>query len=275
MLCVREMEGLDIMNKQVKQWGTGLVLLVALLVGGIWWYWPEPVETAAAAERAQRGQHGQQRDLVAEVQEREARLQEQNVASTVSGREQLGPGMTQTNNAEQRRVVEAYAAYKAWLPEAPGTPIASFQTSLAGNDAEGRVKNIRLANEKLNGRILMPGDVLSFNQTLGDSNDPRAGWQLATVIVGKTYAQGYGGGICQVSSTLYNSVLQAGLKVKERYTHSLPVGYVRPGQDATVSYPELDFKFQNSLQVPVRISATVVNGNVVCTISTLPGPNER
>lgn len=168
--------------------------------------------------------------------------------------------------------IKRYQEYLATLPTAPGTEIGSFQTSLAGHSAEGRVKNIQLANEKLNGRILMPGEEISFNETLGDSNLPSGGWQLATVIVGKEYQQGYGGGICQVSSTLYNSVLRAGLQVTERYTHSLPVGYVAPGMDATVSYPELDFRFVNSREVPVRIQTYIDKGLVFAKLHALPAP---
>lgn len=174
------------------------------------------------------------------------------------------------DNHTQREIHDQYQAYLQQLPSQKGEPVASFQTSLAGHSAEGRVKNIILANDKLNGRILLPGEELSFNNTLGDSNDPSGGWQLATVIVGKKFEQGYGGGICQVSSTLYNSVLQAGLGVVERYTHSLPVGYVQPGHDATVSYPELDFRFVNTYEAPVKLEATIVGGMVVSKIYRLP-----
>jgi vancomycin resistance protein YoaR len=175
-----------------------------------------------------------------------------------------------TDNDTQRDINEQYQAYLNSLPSQSGQQIAEFHTSLAGHSAEGRVKNIQLANEKLNGHILLPGEELSFNDTLGDSNDPNGGWQLATVIVGKKFEQGYGGGICQVSSTLYNAVKRAGLTVTERHTHSLPVGYVEPGQDATVSYPELDLKFVNTLKVPVRIEAKIANGNVIAKLHRLP-----
>lgn len=180
-------------------------------------------------------------------------------------------GLGRRNIALEKRAWQAkHAAYLASLPTAPGQEIGSFSTSLAGRSAEGRVINIKLASEKLDGTILMPGEILSFNDTLGDSNLPSGGWQLATVIVGKEFVQGYGGGICQVSSTLYNSVLRAGLQVEERYTHSLPVGYVEPGQDATVSYPELDFRFRNNLNQPVRLRALIENGLVTCKLYALP-----
>ncbi|WP_157729659.1 VanW family protein [Tumebacillus algifaecis] len=176
----------------------------------------------------------------------------------------------QQDNRVQRDLNEQYQAYLQQLPSSAGVAVASFQTSLAGHNAEGRVKNIELANAKLNGLILLPGEELSFNDTLGDSNDPSGGWQLATVIVGKKFEQGYGGGICQVSSTLYNTVLNAGLQITERYTHSLPVGYVAPGHDATVSYPELDFRFVNSTDAPLRLEAVIAGGQVVSKLHRLP-----
>jgi vancomycin resistance protein YoaR len=177
----------------------------------------------------------------------------------------------QVRQEQIRKEREAkHQAYLETLKTAPGQQIGTFSTSLAGHSAEGRVKNIVLANQKLDGKILLPGDAISFNETLGDSNDPNGGWQLATVIVGKKFEQGYGGGICQVSSTLYNSVTRAGLEVLERHTHSLPVGYVPAGQDATVSYPELDFRFQNSLDAPVKIHTFVDGGNVMAKLYKLP-----
>lgn len=178
--------------------------------------------------------------------------------------------LEQSKSVAKREIKARVDAYLASLKTAEGQLVSTFSTSLAGHDASGRVQNIELASQKINGMVLLPGETFSFNDTTGDSNDPKAGWQLATVIVGKEFTNGYGGGICQVSSTLYNSVLMAGLQVKERYTHSLPVGYVPEGHDATVSYPELDFRFVNSYDVPVRIGAQIEGGNVVCKIYKLP-----
>ncbi|MBL0389166.1 VanW family protein [Tumebacillus sp. ITR2] len=178
--------------------------------------------------------------------------------------------LTTQKNAELRAAKARHEAYLNSLATAPGKPIGSFTTSLAGHNASGRVQNIELASQKFNGKILMPGEELSFNNTTGDSNDPASGWKLATVIVGKKFEEGYGGGICQVSTTLYNAVLRGGLKITERYTHSLPVGYVEPGQDATVSYPELDFKFVNSTPTPVRLQTTVQGDNVTAVLYALP-----
>lgn len=178
--------------------------------------------------------------------------------------------LTTQQNRDVRLAKAKHEAYLASLATLPGKTIGNFRTSLAGHNASGRVQNILLASSKLNGKVLLPGEELSFNGVLGDSNDPAGGWQLATVIVGKKFEEGYGGGICQVSSTLYNSVLQAGLGITERHTHSLPVGYVQPGQDATVSYPELDFSFVNTTHAPVRLQTTVVGDDVIATILALP-----
>lgn len=187
------------------------------------------------------------------------------------------PGLDTQHSQEEAQIKEqnkikaaGQQAYLDSLKDAVGTQIASFSTSLAGHDASGRIHNIELANAKIDGTLLLPGQPFSFNAVLGDSNDPAGGWQEATVIVGEEFEQGYGGGICQVSSTLFNAIAQAKLTVMERYSHSLPVGYVPVGHDATVSYPELDFKFFNSLQAPVRVKARIQNNQVICEIYSLP-----
>ena len=84
-----------------------------------------------------------------------------------------------------------------------------------------------------------------------------AGYKEALIIEGNTFTPGLGGGVCQVSSTLYNVVLLANLEVIERHPHSLPVSYVPPGRDATVSFPVLDFKFKNSTDAYLQICSFV------------------
>ncbi|HEU4963568.1 MAG TPA: VanW family protein [Bacilli bacterium] len=238
-------------------WLGVLVLLVGVLGGG-WYGWETGVLKGS-----------QPQPVVAAPPEEPPQLVPPSLQGEDNG---LGrPPLQETSvNLELRAWHTLHEAYLATLPTAKGEEIGSFSTSLAGHSASGRVQNILLAAQKLDGRILLPGEQLSFNGVLGDSNQPSAGWQLATVIVGKELTQGYGGGICQVSTTLYNSVLQAGLQVDERYTHSLPVGYVTPGHDATVSYPELDFKFSNTLDQPVRVKVFVQNGLVYAKLYTLP-----
>lgn len=136
--------------------------------------------------------------------------------------------------------------------------IGAFHTYIGGGG--GRAVNIILATTSLNNYLLQPGEVFSFN----DANGPRIaerGYQYAPIIVGNTVVPGLGGGVCQVSTTLYNAVRRAGLEVVERYPHSQPVGYVPPGWDATVS-DYLDFKFRNSTDGLIMIRAACWGGRI-------------
>lgn len=118
----------------------------------------------------------------------------------------------------------------------------------------GRAENIRLAASYINNHLLAPGEVFSFNEVTGHST-PGRGYQLAPIIVGNTVIPGYGGGVCQVSTTLYNAALNAGLDIVERFPHSRPVGYVGIGRDATVS-DHLDFKFRNNTNNHILIKGS-------------------
>lgn len=125
----------------------------------------------------------------------------------------------------------------------------------------GRSYNVGLASESVNETVLLPGEIFSFNDIVG----PRTlanGYKIAPVIFKGELVDGVGGGICQVSSTLYNSVLYSHLGVVERANHTIPSTYVPIGLDATVSYGVLDFKFQNTLAVPVYIES-LINGNKI------------
>ena len=104
----------------------------------------------------------------------------------------------------------------------------------------------------------MPGDTFSYNGTIGNPSLAN-GYKVASVFENGKTTQGVGGGVCQVSSTLYCAVLYADLSVVERHNHSLTVGYVPNGQDATVAYGSLDFKFKNNTEYPIKINS-VVNG---------------
>ncbi|NMB41309.1 MAG: VanW family protein [Firmicutes bacterium] len=121
------------------------------------------------------------------------------------------------------------------------TKKGSFRTGFGGGN---RAHNIFLAASSINNCLLAPGEVFSFNKATMP-RDAEHGYKKAPVIVGGTVVPGYGGGICQVSSTLYNAVKNAELEVVERFPHSMPVDYVPKGMDATVS-EYLDFKFRNN-----------------------------
>ncbi len=137
--------------------------------------------------------------------------------------------------------------------------IGSFTTTI--NNSAGGVANIKLASQRINGTLLYPQDVFSYYETLGPTT-AEAGFQNASVIVNGKLEDGIGGGVCQVSSTLYNAVLFAELEIVERHNHSRPVGYVDKGRDATMAGDYLDFKFKNSLDYPIYIES-YVNGNKI------------
>ncbi|MDQ2086030.1 VanW family protein [Herbivorax sp. ANBcel31] len=140
-----------------------------------------------------------------------------------------------------------------------GTHSTYFSTSTQ-NDANRGV-NIGLSSSKIDGTILGPGDVFSFNDIVGPRTSER-GYLSANIYVQGEIVPGVGGGICQVSSTLYNAVLFSGLETVYRMNHMFTVGYVPYGQDAAVSYNELDFKFKNNTNWPIRIDADISNNNI-------------
>ena len=135
--------------------------------------------------------------------------------------------------------------------------IAEFTTYFKGSTygKENRVRNIVKASGLIDKCVIDPGDIFSINQVLGERNE-KNGWSVAAGIKDGAYVQEYGGGVCQVSTTLYNAVLMADLEVTERKHHSWPLGYVGIGRDATISTGGPNFKFKNTQEVPVTVSAT-------------------
>lgn len=137
----------------------------------------------------------------------------------------------------------------------------SFMTGFGGGN---RGHNIRLAASSLNNYLLAPGEVFSFNKATMP-RDAEHGYKMAPIIVGGSVIPGYGGGVCQVSTTLYNAVKRAGLEVVERFPHSRPVGYVPKGMDATVS-DYLDFKFRNNKDRFIMIKTSAYGYRLVIEI---------
>jgi vancomycin resistance protein YoaR len=142
--------------------------------------------------------------------------------------------------------------------------VSSFSTRFPAYN-HPRCSNIRLASSKLRGVILMPGDKFSFNGTVG-RRTLRAGFKLAGVYKNGKHDVGIGGGICQVSTTLYNACLLADLKICQRSNHSLPVPYVPLGRDATVDYGDLDLIAQNTYDTPVAIDSHYETGRLTFRI---------
>jgi vancomycin resistance protein YoaR len=141
------------------------------------------------------------------------------------------------------------------------TPIINRQPS--------RVNNIRVASQVLDGMTIEPGEEFSFNEALGKRTKEK-GYKTAPIFIkkrgGTSDGYGVGGGICQVSSTLYGAALEANLNVTERHPHSKRVKYVKPGRDATVVYGGADLKFVNTRENPITIKTKLENDQLTIII---------
>ncbi len=140
--------------------------------------------------------------------------------------------------------------------------LSSYTTHFNTNNQNNynRSINIGLAAESIDGTLLLPGEVFSFNEVVGPRTANK-GYRTAHIYVAGKITDGTGGGVCQVSTTLYNAVLRANLEVTERHNHMFTVGYVPLGHDAAVSYGYADLVFKNTTPYPLRINATVSSDN--------------
>lgn len=141
--------------------------------------------------------------------------------------------------------------------------LGEFSTSF--NNSTSRGSNIHVAGQQTSDILLMPGDTFSYNKCTGARNWVN-GYKSAPVIVGGKVTNGEGGGVCQVSTTIYNAALMSGLTIDEVHNHSLPSRYVQRGRDATVSYGYTDLKFTNPFTNPVYIKNIVGNGAITSKI---------
>lgn len=133
-------------------------------------------------------------------------------------------------------------------------------TTYAGSIYDRNI-NLKLAAEAVNGTILFPGDVFSYNETLGERTEEK-GYRYGTSYINGESVPDIGGGICQVSSTLYYCTIVADLKIVERECHAYASSYTPLSTDATVFWGGIDFKFENNTQYPIRIEASAEYGNV-------------
>lgn len=128
-----------------------------------------------------------------------------------------------------------------------------------------RTKNIDNAVSKLDNLLIPDGSTFSFNQTVG-KRTVLAGYEEAKVVQGDEFVDGLGGGICQVSSTVFQAALRANLNITVRACHSLEISYVPLGADATVQWNSQDFQFKNNSGTDIRMSITAENGTMTCSI---------
>ena len=136
--------------------------------------------------------------------------------------------------------------------------ISTFSTKYNAGNAD-RTTNLRLAANKINGTVLLPNEDFSYNAVVGERTI-NAGYKMAATYSNGAVVDGLGGGICQISSTLYDAVVMANLKITTRRNHQFVTSYVPAGKDATVVWGSQDFKFVNSRKYPVRITASVQGG---------------
>ncbi|MEG2353846.1 MAG: VanW family protein [Clostridium sp.] len=143
------------------------------------------------------------------------------------------------------------------------TKISSHTTAM--DNSPNRNHNIILSTSVINGRLLMPGEEFSFNDMLGDTTADK-GYKSANIIVDNKIKEDYGGGICQVSTTLFNAIIKAGIAASELHHHTLPSIYAPLGLDATIDYTTADYKFINTLDSPIFIEGYTTYNSVTFDI---------
>ena len=150
--------------------------------------------------------------------------------------------------------------------------LSTFSTQYAASNYD-RTTNLKLAANKINGTVLLPGEVFSYNGVVGERTIS-AGYKEAPIYQNGEVVPGLGGGICQISTTLYNAVLFANLEIVELYNHQFIPSYVGAGRDATVVYGVKDFKFKNTRNYPIKITCSVSGGIAKFDIWGLKQDNE-
>ena len=150
--------------------------------------------------------------------------------------------------------------------------LSEFSTKYATSN-KNRTTNLILAAKKINGTVLMPGETFSYNKVVG-ARTISAGYKEAPIYVNGKVEDGLGGGICQITTTLYNAVLYANLEILERSNHQFVPSYANASRDATVVYGAIDFKFKNNREYPIKITCSVANGIANFKIFGLKSDND-
>ena len=168
---------------------------------------------------------------------------------------------TETNNSNNISELSTQKKEKN-IEENIKEEIAEFSTRLP-NDTKARDNNIKLACKKINGTIVKSEETFSFWDILGCPTKEGGYEKAKTFTSDGKVTESYGGGVCQISTTIYNAVLKVkGLKVIERHEHSRDVPYIKDGKDAAVSYNSADLKFKNTLDYDIKIEAKVEDRKV-------------
>ena len=161
-------------------------------------------------------------------------------------------------NINEENTAPVYSPKKTQYDEKIGV----FETTLM-DKAENRINNVKLACDSINKKRLEPGEEFSFNETVGKRTEER-GYKEASILVDGKKEKGIGGGICQVSTTVYNAAIDADLEITERHEHSKKVPYIEKGKDATIS-GKLDLRIKNPHPFPVKFEVAT-NGEMVTVV---------
>lgn len=151
--------------------------------------------------------------------------------------------------------------------------LSRYTTSFNPNEAR-RTKNMRLGIRLIDGTLLKPGETFSLNDTVGERK-PSRGFRKAIIFEDRQLAYDYGGGISQVTGTLFNAALEAGLPIVSYRTHTRPVDYIPIGRDATVSFGDFDMKFRNDTDAPVYIAYQISGRSVIATLYGNKTPGQQ
>ena len=154
-----------------------------------------------------------------------------------------------------------------------GDVLATYKTTYNASNKD-RSTNLEVAAKNMNGTILLPGEEFSYNKVVGQRTYAN-GFKDAHIFAGGKVVDGLGGGICQISSTLYNAILKVdGIEITERKNHMMYPEYVEPSLDATVVWGSIDFRFKNTRETPIKIVASVKNGIATTTVYGKKAENE-
>lgn len=167
------------------------------------------------------------------------------------------------NGSADGQPVVAVQQADSQAQQASGTVIGTCTTSYVDNIP--RATNVALAAQRINGTVVQPGGSFSFSNTILPRTSAN-GYVTAPIYVSGKKGTGTGGGVCQVSSTLYAAMVYAGLPATERHAHSLPVDYLPAGLDATIAGSYLDLKFTNTFSQPLLIQASANGGTLTVTL---------
>ena len=200
-----------------------------------------------------------------------------NLENNSENQENVVQNKTSSNTSPQNNVQiydnssNSNNSSKPNIPVAPvpvETQIASFDTDIYDNDLN-RVFNIELAISKINGIIIKKGETFSFNDTVGAMGEKQGFKEAIGFDSNGKKIKMFGGGMCQISSTIYNAALIANLEIVERHPHSRRVYYVPKDKDATIYYNTLDFRFKNNTDNDIKILATSTKSNVTIILNKI------